>query len=118
MWSKDLTSQPYTNGHGDSVMEMEWTVGSIYSPMDNWYHQHFNTGSRSARHLAVRYGGERGHADMTTSARLRRGATMTSIKEGGTLINYEDEDPEIRKRFEAALQKNGVACEMPPVKRK
>ncbi len=117
MWAKDLTSQPYTNGHGDMVMEMEWTVGSIYSPMDNWYHQHFNTGPRAARHLAVRYGGERGHADMTTSARLRRGATMTSITEGGTLINYENEDPEIRSRFEATLKKNGVACQMPPVKR-
>lgn len=117
MWSKDLSSQPYTSGHGDMVVEMEWSEGSIYSPMDNWFHQHFNTGKRSARHLAVRYGGERGHADMTTSARLRRGATLTDIREGGTLLEYEDEDPQVRERFEAALKKAGVPCQMPPVKR-
>lgn len=117
MWSKDLTSHPYTNGHKDMVVEMEWKEGSIYSPLDNWFHQHFNTGPRTARHLAVRYGGERGHADMTTSARLARAATMTSMTHGGTLVEYENEDPEIRRRFEEALKKAGVRCEMPPVRR-
>jgi hypothetical protein len=37
----------------------------------------------------------------------------TSIREGGTLIEYEDEDPEIRRDFEAAIRKVGVGMEMP-----
>jgi oxalate decarboxylase/phosphoglucose isomerase-like protein (cupin superfamily) len=115
MWSKDFTTQPYSKGQEDGVVEMEWKEGSVYSPLDGWFHQHFNTGPRSARHLAVRYGGERGHTDLGTSARLSRGATLTDMKEGGTLIEYKDEDPEIRRRFEEALKKVGVRCEMPPV---
>ena len=116
MWSKDFTTHPYSNGHGDMVVDMEWHEGSVYSPLDNWFHQHFNTGTRSARHLAIRYGSDQhGHVDMGTSAKLRRTATLTSMREGGTLIEYKDEDPEVRKRFETALKKAGVPCQMPPV---
>jgi hypothetical protein len=41
--------------------------------------------------------------------------TTTSIKRGGTLIEYEDEDPEIRRRFEATLKQEGVRSDMPQV---
>ena len=37
----------------------------------------------------------------------------TSIREGGTLIEYEDEDPQIRSDFEAAIAQVGVPMEMP-----
>ena len=40
---------------------------------------------------------------------------LISTREGGTLIDYEDEDPEIRKRFEDTLKQEGVSCNMPPV---
>lgn len=113
IWSKELGHQPYTNGHGDHVVQMDWKQGSVYSPLDHWYHQHFNTGTQTARHLAVRYGGEHGHADMSTSARLKRGDVMTSISQGGTLIEYEEEDPEVRRNYEEALKKVGVPCQMP-----
>jgi oxalate decarboxylase/phosphoglucose isomerase-like protein (cupin superfamily) len=114
MWSKDFGTHPYSEGHRDMVVEMDWKEGSVYSPLDNWFHQHFNTGPRPARHLAIRYGSDQhGHADMSTSAKLKRAATLTSMREGGTLIEYEDEDPEVRIQFEAALKRAGVACEMP-----
>jgi len=38
-----------------------------------------------------------------------------SLEEGGTIIEYEKEDPEIRKRWEEALKREGVKSEMPPV---
>jgi hypothetical protein len=41
---------------------------------------------------------------------------MASIRDGGTLIEYEDEDPQIRQDFEASLRANGIASEMPPVR--
>ncbi|NIO11093.1 MAG: hypothetical protein GTO40_25000 [Deltaproteobacteria bacterium] len=114
IWSKDLTHQPYANGNGEDVVAMDWKEGSVYSPLDGWYHQHFNTGSQSARHLAVRYGGaQHGHIDMGTSARMKKGQNMTSVKEGGSLIEYEEEDPQIRRDYEERLRKVGIPCQMP-----
>ena len=38
-----------------------------------------------------------------------------SVREGGSVIDYEDEDPEVRRRFEEDLRKEGVEMTMPPV---
>jgi hypothetical protein len=35
------------------------------------------------------------------------------MKEGGTLIEYEDEDPEIRRTYEAEVKAKGIAFAMP-----
>ena len=35
-----------------------------------------------------------------------------SVKQGGTLIEYDDEDPAIRKTYEAELAKKGIAPDM------
>jgi hypothetical protein len=35
------------------------------------------------------------------------------VKNGGTLIEYADEDPQIRKHYEDEMRKNGVASQMP-----
>ena len=35
-----------------------------------------------------------------------------SVKEGGTQIEYEDEDPKIRQLFEAELAKRGIESRM------
>jgi hypothetical protein len=34
------------------------------------------------------------------------------VKQGGTLIEYEDEDREIRRAYEAELVKKGIAPDM------
>ncbi len=36
------------------------------------------------------------------------GSTYTSVKKGGGQIEFEDEDPEIHRQFEAALAKVGA----------
>ncbi len=33
----------------EDVVGMDWKEGSVYSPLDGWYNQHFNTGSQPAR---------------------------------------------------------------------
>ncbi len=38
-----------------------------------------------------------------------------SLKEGGWQIEYEDEDPEIRRRFKEALRGSGVPFTMPEI---
>ena len=40
------------------------------------------------------------------------GSTFTSVKLGGGQIEFEDEDPQIHKDFEAAMNKVGARCNM------
>ena len=37
---------------------------------------------------------------------------VISVNAGGTMIEYEEEDPEIRRRYEAELKKRGVPSRM------
>jgi hypothetical protein len=41
-----------------------------------------------------------------------RAGVYTSVKEGGTLIEYEDEDPEIRQAYQLELDKKGIRADM------
>jgi hypothetical protein len=88
-------------------LEVEWGPASIYTPPDGWYHQHMCTSKEPARHIAL-YGGRVGTPNEDP-------ILLVPTREGGTLIDYEDEDPEIRRRFQEALKKEGVECQMPPV---
>jgi mannose-6-phosphate isomerase-like protein (cupin superfamily) len=113
-WDSKLGPRPYQNGHGDEVIRVNWRQNSIYSPPDAYYHQHFNSGAGPARHIAV-YGATlpMGVHGMMTPSDGWKG--LMSTREGGTLIEYEDEDPQIRKDFEAAIGKHGIPCKMPVV---
>ncbi len=93
MWSKDLGTRPYENGHEDKVVKVDWSLGSIYSPPDGWFHQHFNTGREPARHLAIRTGSRL----YVSAARRLQGVDFMQldIDEGGSIIDYEKEDPEM-----------------------
>ena len=110
VWSNEFGMHPYQDGHEEQVVTINWGPRSIYCPPDGWFHQHMNTGKEPARHIACypNRSAIRRRADGLTD-------TTTSIREGGALIDYEDEDPEIRRRFEEALSKEGVECKMPPV---
>ena len=101
LWSKDLGTRPYESGNGGEVVEMSWKDGSLYCPPGGWFHQHFNVGSAPARQLAIRFGGRVHPTGFATAAKRHDEGVLMSIKNGGTLLEYEDEDPEIRRRFEA-----------------
>jgi hypothetical protein len=110
MWPKELGTQPFQNGHGDRVVRVNWREGSLFSPPTDWFHEHFNTGSISARQLAFRFGANH----VVEFASLHRGTgTTVSTREGGTLIDREDEDPEIRRLFEAECAAKGTMVDMP-----
>ncbi len=111
MWPKELGTTPFKDGHGDRVLRINWGDGAVYSPGDGWFHQHFNTGAEPARHIAFRTGGAKYRMGLRGVGNTR--ATVTSIREGGAMIDYEDEDPQIRRDFEAALTEAGVECQMP-----
>jgi oxalate decarboxylase/phosphoglucose isomerase-like protein (cupin superfamily) len=110
MWPNDLGTRPYESGHGDRVVKIDWVPGSVFSPPTNWFHQHFNTGAESALQLALRCGSHKFPLGIRVAA-IRAGV-YTSVKQGGTLIEYDDEDPEIRRCYEAELQRKGIAPDM------
>jgi oxalate decarboxylase/phosphoglucose isomerase-like protein (cupin superfamily) len=113
IWSKELGTQPYKNGRGDEVVKVKWKQGSVYCPPGGWFHQHFNTGTQAARHLAVRYGSRIHPIGFKIADKRSEDGVYISVKQGGTLIDYADEDPHIRKHYEEEMKRNGVASQMP-----
>jgi oxalate decarboxylase/phosphoglucose isomerase-like protein (cupin superfamily) len=115
LWSKELGTRPYEAGHGEDVVEIKWKAGSVYCPPGGWFHQHFNTGSQPARHLALRYGSRIHPLGFKIADKRSEDGVYIDVKKGGTLIEYGDEDPYIRKHYEDELKKSGVNCEMPKI---
>ena len=71
-----------------------------------------STGKVPARHVAV-YGG---HMPLMTHGRDGDESDISiPYSEGGRLLDYEDEDPEVRRYFIEANRREGVECTMPPV---
>jgi oxalate decarboxylase/phosphoglucose isomerase-like protein (cupin superfamily) len=113
LWSKELGIHPYENGRSGDVVEIKWKEGSVYCPPGGWFHQHFNTGGKPARHLAIRYGSRIHPIGFKIADKRSEDGVYIDVKRGGTLIEYADEDPYIRKHYEDELKKTGVVCEMP-----
>jgi hypothetical protein len=111
MWPQALGIHPYASGYGDEVVRVDWQEGSVLSPPSGWFHQHFNLGPVPARLVALRYG-SRKYGVQFHDAQSRAGVHR-SVKQGGTLIEYEDEDPAIRAQFQRDLAAAGVPYGMP-----
>src|SRR5207249_3927858 len=76
-------------GREGERMKVDWKEGSVFSPRESEYHQHFNTGPSPARYLAYTFG-----SMVVTNTKAQNGAEV-SEREGGWQIEYEDEDPAI-----------------------
>ncbi|MEA2640842.1 MAG: hypothetical protein QOF51_2236 [Chloroflexota bacterium] len=88
---------------GGEKVVVPWHEASVFVPPNRWYHQHFNVGDAPARYLAFHaihmYGGD---------------PTRLSAERGAAEIQYPDEDPFIREKFESELAKRGHTSLMPP----
>ena len=113
MWPQEAGMRPYRENRGDLVVKVDWREGSVVSPPTGWFHQHFNSGREQARQLAFRYSGQSGKYLLGTARALNREGVRTGTREGGTLIEYEDEDPQIGRDYEIALRRVGVPLQMP-----
>ncbi len=106
------------NGHihyskGNPHHRVDWRVGSMFVPPLYYFHQHFNTGKSPGRFVAIGWVGRKYRVDgLGTETHVQ---PVTHIREGGNQIDYEDEDPLVRKMFEEELKKSGVQSRMPPV---
>jgi len=115
LWSKELGIRPFESGRDEEVVEIKWKAGSVYCPPGGWFHQHFNTGSQSARHLALRYGSRIHPIGFKIADKRSEDGVYIDVNKGGTLIEYADEDPHIRRHYEEELKRTGVSSEMPAV---
>jgi mannose-6-phosphate isomerase-like protein (cupin superfamily) len=97
----------WTKEDRSDMIKCDWKVGSIVIvPGDGTYHQHFNSGTKRARYMALRSGSG------GFMAPNQRASADVSIKEGGIQVEYGDEDHEIHEIFERELAKNGAECRM------
>jgi quercetin dioxygenase-like cupin family protein len=87
----------------------DWQPGTVVVPPQDWLHQHFNTGARPARYLALRMHGKR---FIQPANRGGEDAIAISSKLGGWQIEYTDEDPSIHRLFEDELARHGATCQM------
>lgn len=93
---------------GGEIVRVDWHKGSLVVPPENWYHHHFTVSPEPARHLALRRG--------IRGVGPRWLATL-SERQGGHLMEHEDEPPIVREMYEAELAKRGVPFQMPPLRR-
>ena len=113
IWPKEAGERPFESGRGHEVIQLNWRVGSLVCPPGGWFHQHFCTGPDPARLIAIRYGSRLHPIGTEVTAQRQEDGAHISTKEGGTVIEFEDEDPQIGRRFEAELKKTGAHCQMP-----
>ena len=114
MWKGSLK---YSDAPENQKLRVDFIEGSLFVPPDGWFHQHFNTGNDPARYLAPTWGGDgkwfmRALGGGGRTHRLGK----TSTRKGGNLIEYEDEDPQVREIYLAELKKNGIDFKMKPRK--
>jgi gentisate 1,2-dioxygenase len=96
---------------GDADLKrFDWSHGSVFAPTDGLFHQHFNTSAEPARYLAVAFGGLR-YPTLADKRATFEGMDV-SVKDGGRQIEYEDEDPRIRRIYEEELRRGGVGSKM------
>jgi len=96
-------------GEGYSVMWEEgkdkivapWKPGSLITPPNKWFHQHFNVGRAPARYLAF-------HPPLQFDGHAEKAEDRARDQ-----IEYVDEDPAVRERFAAELAKLGLTSVIP-----
>lgn len=89
-------------------IQCDWQPGSMVVPPNEWFHQHYNTGNRPARYLALKFTGKK----YKQSIGNQTDGSSVSVREGGWQIEYEDEDPEIHPSFERKVRQSGAECYM------
>jgi quercetin dioxygenase-like cupin family protein len=110
------------SGHGYSLLwqegqdpvatvRVDWKPGTLYAPPDGpTFHQHFNTAGVPSRYFVMSFGGAR---YFISNARKASYQNMDkSVKDGGSQIEYEDEDPHILDLYERECACNGVESRM------
>ena len=85
---------------GGEKVVVEWQEGAMFVPPNRWFHQHFNLGATPARYLAIHPPIQlNGYSEVVVNATDQ--------------IEYVQEDPAVRAKFEEELAKRGLTSLMP-----
>ncbi len=92
------------NWGDEEKVKVDWKKNSlVIVPTAGILHQHFNTGTEPARYLAM----------IAPNNTVGMGAgSNTSFKQGGSQVEYEDEDRQVHELFESELKRHGAECKM------
>jgi hypothetical protein len=96
---------------GEEKVVVPWHEGSVFVPPNRWFHQHFNVGPIPARYLAI-------HAPTGMPVGADHFDGMEAAGErvldpARDQIEYPDEDPFVRQKFEEELAQRGLTSLMP-----
>lgn len=115
-WPRTIGLRPWESNKADQVMRQDYeAVGMVTAaPMSgDWFHQHFGV-SKDPLRLTAWFGPN----NQTNRKPGRPGEKAIDhgaihLKDGGTAIPYSEEDPYIRKEFEATLKTEDIESRMP-----
>lgn len=91
----------------DDGMRIDWTPYTLFTPPTMWYHQHFNTSTEYARYVAF-------HGPLQGTGLVGSGNDLITALNPDNQIEYEDEDPRVRREFQRELDENGIENRMEP----
>lgn len=94
---------------GEEPFRVDWKHGLLHSPPSGMWHQHFNITEQPARYMAIAFGSIRYPFTNEHTELLHRDYRVKS----GIQIEYEDEEPWIRKMFDEEVEKYRLANALP-----
>jgi mannose-6-phosphate isomerase-like protein (cupin superfamily) len=114
-WPSTLGTQPFSEGKRDQVKRVDYEpVGMVSAaPMSgDWFHQHFGTSKEPLR-LTAWFGpnNSRGRKPGVPGSKEKDMGAI-DIRDGGSAIPYDEEDPMIRKEYEETLKREGAVTRM------
>jgi mannose-6-phosphate isomerase-like protein (cupin superfamily) len=120
-WPVSAGPTPWKDGNEDQVNKIEYVPGGLVAAAPgggNWFHQHFGISKEDFRVLNF-WGGPFGRWGAGSSAPAAKGdmvkaGNLHSISEGGSTIQYWEEDPFVREYFKKRLAEEGAEFTMPP----
>ena len=87
---------PYDDEQVEKTV-IPWHEGTVFNPPDKWWHGHYNVGLEPARYMAI-----------------QPPQVFSEYKSPSIHIEYTDEEPWFREKFETELAKRGLTSRMPP----
>jgi quercetin dioxygenase-like cupin family protein len=100
----------------EEAIRFDWEPGTVYAPPAEYFHQHFNLAPEPSRYLGMGFGSVR-YPTLDAKRRFFENIDV-GVEEGGTQIEFEDQDPAIHRLFEQEMERVGGTIDIaPPVSR-
>ena len=115
-WPSKLGTHPWEKGTTEEIRRQDYEpVGMVSAaPMSgNWFHAHFGASKEPLR-LTAWFGPNAPGRDRGKPGEKGIDYGAIDMKDGGTAIPYNEEDPYLRKEFEETLASVGAQSRMEP----